>query len=105
MNWLVEGAKEIIKTQKIYISKECENFKDRFNLVSLFVKELNLTKTPKDSKSVVSTYENVLKQYELFCELHDDEPLGRGNFNKELKALGFEATRRGTGNVWFAKFA
>ncbi len=105
LNWLVEGAKEIIKTQKIYISKECENFKDRFNLVSLFVKELNLTKTPKDSKSVVSTYENVLKQYELFCELHDDEPLGRGNFNKELKALGFEATRRGTGNVWFAKFA
>lgn len=105
LNWLVEGAKKIIKTQKIYISKECEDFKDRFNLVSLFVKELNLIKTLKDSKSVVSTYENVLKQYELFCELHDEEPIGRGNFNKELKALGFESTRRGTGNVWFAKFA
>ncbi len=105
LNWLVEGAKEIIKNRQIYISKECENFKDSFNLVSLFVKDLNLIKTPKDSKSVVSTYENVLKQYELFCELHDEEPTGRGNFNKELKALGFEATRRGTGNVWFAKFA
>ena len=105
LNWLVEGAKEIIKNRQIYISKECENFKDSFNLVSLFVKELNLIKTLKDSKSVVSTYENVLKQYELFCELHDEEPLGRGYFNRELKALGFEATRRGTGNVWFAKFA
>lgn len=105
LNWLVEGAKEIIKNRQIYISKECENFKDSFNLVSLFVKELNLIKTLKDSKSVVSTYENVLKQYELFCELHDEEPIGRGNFNKELKALGFESTRRESGNVWFAKFA
>ena len=105
LNWLVEGAKEIIKNRQIYISKECENFKDSFNLVSLFVKELNLIKTLKDSKSVVSTYEKVLKQYELFCELHDEEPIGRGNFNKELKALGFESTRRESGNVWFAKFA
>ena len=104
-NWLLEGAKEIIKTKKVYISKECEDFKDRFNLVNLFVKETNLIKTENNSKSIVTTYENVLKQYESFCELHDEEPLGRGYFNKELKALGFEATRRGTGNVWFAKFA
>ena len=104
-NWLVEGAKEILKTKKIYISKECEDFKERFNFVNLFVKETNLIKTENNSKSIVTTYENVLKQYELFCELHDEEPLGRGYFNKELKALGFEATRRGIGNVWFAKFA
>lgn len=104
-NWLVEGTKEIIKTKKIYISKECEDFKERFNFVNLFVKETNLIKTENNSKSIVTTYENVLKQYELFCELHDEEPLGRGYFNKELKALGFEATRRGIGNVWFAKFA
>jgi hypothetical protein len=104
-NWLVEGTKEIIKTKKIYISKECEDFKEKFNLVNSFVKETNLIKTENNSKSIVTTYENVLKQYELFCELHDEEPLGRGYFNKELKALGFEATRRGIGNVWFAKFA
>lgn len=71
----------------------------------MFVKETNLIKTENNSKSIVTTYENILKQYELFCELHDEEPLGRGYFNRELKALGFEATRRGTGNVWFAKFA
>ena len=104
-NWLVEGAKEILKTKKIYISKECEDFKERFNFVNLFVKETNLIKTENNSKSIVTTYENVLKQYELFCELYDEEPLGRGYFNRELKALGFEATRRETGNVWFAKFA
>ena len=104
-NWLVEGAKEILKTKKIYISKECEDFKERFNFVNLFVKETNLIKTENNSKSIVTTYENVLKQYESFCELHDEEPIGRGYFNRELKALGFEATRRGTGNVWFAKFA
>lgn len=67
--------------------------------------ETNLIKTENNSKSIVTTYENVLKQYELFCELYDEEPLGRGYFNRELKALGFEATRRETGNVWFAKFA
>lgn len=105
LNWLVNGAKEIIKNQQIYISKECENFKENFNLVNLFVKETNLVKTENNSKSIVTTYENVLKQYESFCELHDEKPIGRGYFNRELKALGFEATRRGTGNVWFAKFA
>ncbi len=104
-NWLVEGTKEIIKTQKIYISKECEDFKVRFNLVNLFVKETNLIKTENNSKSIVTTYENVLKQYESFCELHDEEPIGRGYFNRELKKLGFEATRRGAGNICLAKFA
>ena len=105
LNWLIDGAKEIIKNRQVYVAIECEEFKDRFNLVSLFVKDLNLIKTPKHSKSIVSTYENILKQYESFCELHDEEPLGRGRFNKELKALGFESTRRESGNVWFAKFA
>ncbi|MGJ0310837.1 hypothetical protein [Aliarcobacter cryaerophilus] len=104
-NWLLEGAKEIIKTKQIYISKESEEFKESFNFVNLFVKETNFIKTENNSKSIVTTYENVLKQYELFCELYDEEPLGRGYFNRELKALGFEATRRETGNVWFAKFA
>lgn len=105
LNWLLDGAKEIIKNKQLYISKECELFKERFNIVKLFAEESGLTKTPKSSKSIVITYENVLKQYESFCELHDEEPLGRGNFNKELKALGFESTRRESGNVWFAKFA
>ena len=105
LNWLVDGAKEIIKTQQNYISKECEDFKDRFNLVSLFVKDLNLIKTPKDSKSIVTTYENVFKQYESYCELYDEEPISKTMFNRELKALGFEATRRESGNVWFLKLA
>jgi len=105
LNWLIDGAKEIIKNRQIYIAKECTELKDKCNLVSLFVKDLNLTKTPKDSKSIVSTFNSILKQYELFCELHDEEPLGRGKFNRELKSLGFESTRRESGNVWFAKFA
>ena len=104
-HWLIDGIKEIIKYQQVYIAEECEEFKSRFNLVNLFVQELKLTKTPKNSKSIVSTYQNVFKQYESFCELHDEEPLGRGKFNKELKSLGFESTRREVGNVWFAKFA
>lgn len=105
LHWLIDGVKEIIKNRQVYIAKECEEFKERFNIVKLFAEESGLTKTPKSSKSIVITYENVLKQYESFCELHDEEPLGRGNFNKELKALGFESTRRESGNVWFAKFA
>lgn len=105
LHWLVDGAREIIKNRQVYIAKECESFKERFNTVKLFAEESGLIKTPKGSKSIVTTYENVLKQYESFCELHDEEPLGRGTFNKELKALGFESTRRESGNVWFAKFA
>jgi len=104
-HWLIDGAREIIKNQCVYVAQECEEVKSRFNLVSLFVQELNLIKTPKNSKSIVSTYDSILKQYESFCELHDEEPFGRGKFNKELKALGFESTRRESGNVWFAKFA
>lgn len=52
-----------------------------------------------------SNYESVLKQYESYFELYDEETLVRGTFNKELKVLGFESTRRESGSVWFAKFA
>lgn len=105
LNWLVNGAKEIIKNQQIFISKECEDFKKRFNIVNSFVQEISLVKTENSSKSIISTFDYVYKHYLSFCELHDEEPIGRGYFNRELKALGFEATRRETGNVWFAKFA
>lgn len=105
LNWLIDGAKEIIKNQKIYIGKESLEFKSRFNLVSRFISESNLVKTPKDSKSIISTFEDVHRQYEFFCELHDEEALTKTMFNRELKELGFVATRRESGNVWFAKFA
>lgn len=105
LNWLIDGAKEIIKNRRIYIANECSEFKNRFNLVSLFVKESSLVKTPKDSKSTTSSFENVFKRYESFCELYDEKPLGSYTFNKELKVLGFEGIRREGGNVWYAKFA
>lgn len=105
LNWLIDGAKEILQNKSVYIAKECEEFKDRCNIISLFVKETHLINTPKDSKSIVTTYEKVFKQYEIFCELHDEELLGKTKFNRELKALGLKSTRRETGNVWFAKFA
>jgi hypothetical protein len=104
-NWLLDGAKEIIKNRKLYIANECSEFNNRFNLVSLFVKESGLVKTPKTPKSITTSFESVYKQYEAFCELNDEKPLGNYTFNKELKALGFEGTRRESGNVWFAKFA
>lgn len=104
-NWLVSGVKEIVENKSVYISDECEEFKKRFNTVSLFVDETALVKTEKNSKSIVSSYQDIFKQYELFCELNDEEALGRGKFNRELKALGFKSTRRDSGNVWFAKFS
>ena len=99
LNWMIDGVKEIIKNMRIYIAKECEDFKNRFDSVKLFVNESNLINTLKHPKSIVITYANVLTQYELFCELHDEKPLGMGKFNKELKALSFESTRRESDNV------
>ena len=104
-HWLIYGAKEIIKKQQIYIAKECEEFKVRFNFVHIFVNETNFVKTAKYPQSIISTYCNVLKQYESFCELKDEKALSKTMFNRELKELGFESTRRESGNVWFAKFA
>jgi len=104
-NWLIAGVKEIINNKNLYISNECEEFKQRFNTVNLFVNETALVKTERSPKSIVTSYQDVLKQYELFCELNDEEPLGRGKFNRELKDLGFKSTRRESGNVWFAKFS
>ena len=105
LNWIIDGALDIINNRQIYIANECEEFSSRFNLVSLFVNEINLIKTQKHPKSSISTYENVYRQYESFCELQDEEAISKTKFNRELKALGFEATRRESGNVWFAKFA
>ena len=104
-HWLICGAREVIKNQQIYIAKECEEFKERFNFVGMFVSETSFVRTEKYSQSIISTYDNVLKQYESFCELKDEKPLSKTMFNRELKALGFESTRRESGNVWFAKFA
>jgi len=105
LNWLINGAREIIKYQQVYIAQECEDFKERFNLVNLFVSKTNLIKTKKHSKSIVTSYENVYREYESFCELQDEDVLTKTKFNRELKSLGFESTRREVGNVWFAKFA
>lgn len=105
LNWLLHGVKEILKNKKIYIAQESVTFRQKFHLTKQFVQDSHLIKTPNHSKSIVSTYEKIFRQYQSFCEFHDEEPLGRGTFNKELKALGFESTRRESGNVWFAKFA
>ncbi len=83
-NWLMSGVKEIIKNKYVYISNECEEFKHRFNTVSLFVNETALVKTEKDSKSIVSSYESVFKQYQSFCEFQDEEALSKTKFNREL---------------------
>lgn len=95
LNWIIDGAKEVIKNRDIFVSKDCEDFKKQFiketDSVAMFEEE-----TIKQHQPAYVNYNQTVSQayldYKQYCTDSGYKPLGRGNFSKRMESLGFTKT-------------
>lgn len=101
LNWLLEGVREVLINEEIFISKKCEDFLENFrkesNVAIRFVEEYELKVSVKNEMTFQAVYES----FKEFCKTQGEKPLSQRIFNTELKKLNFKSTRRSSGNVWF----
>jgi len=106
MNWIVDGIKEVVSMEEIFLSEKCENFLQNFKKesspIQLFLENVALVKTLPDDKSVID-FQQVYEMYREFCKQQGEKPVAQRNLNADLKRLGFERIRRKHGYVWFAQ--
>jgi putative DNA primase/helicase len=100
LNWIIEGAEEVIKSRDIFISAECEKFKAQFiketDSVAMF-EEQHILENLRGTiyfKLVTDSYGD----YKGYClDAGHKCPLGRNNFTKRMEALGFEKSKKNDG--------
>jgi putative DNA primase/helicase len=97
-NWLIEGLKRLIETEKFTesdISKQAvETYKLESDSVAMFIDE----KGYKPSSTEYELLKNLYADYRMFC-LEDGTPaLKKMNFKKRLEANGFTIERVTAGN-------
>ena len=101
LNWIIEGAERVIKNRNIFISEECENFKQRFikETDSVAMYEEDYTQSNRGIiyyKTITEAY----KDYKDFCyEAGHSRPLGRNNFSVRMESLGFKKTKQPEGFI------
>lgn len=100
LNWILEGTKEVLNNQEIFISPACDlflnNFKKDSNLAIRFKEQYGFKHSNKDKLSFQETYE----KFRDFCQGQGEKPWTQKFFNSELKKLGFKSTRTSSGYVW-----
>lgn len=92
LNWIIEGADEVVKNKNIFISEECEHFKRQFiketDSVAMFeeqyIKEQIVYKF--SFNQLVSW---IYGKYREYCIEVNFKPLGRNNFKNRMIAIGF----------------
>ncbi|MDD5461851.1 MAG: phage/plasmid primase, P4 family [Methylococcales bacterium] len=100
LNWIIEGAEQVIKNRDIFISAECETFKQQFlketDSVAMF------EETIKEGMTGTIYFETVsdsYRDYKAFCLDAGHKALGRTNFSKRMQSIGFEKRKTKTGEV------
>ena len=99
LNWIIEGAEQVIKTRNIFISDECEQFKQKFikETDSVAMYEADFLETLRGSiyfKTVAEAY----REYKDYCtDAGHSRPLGRNNFSSRMEAIGFEKAKKENG--------
>ena len=101
LNWIIEGAKQVIKNRNIFISKECEAFKAKFiketDSVAQFEEYIQEVLT---SERYAKTIQRCYSDYRAFCQkAGNNKPEGRNSFTRQMLALGFEKTKQSDG--WY----
>lgn len=100
LNWIVDGAKQVISNRDIFISEECRDFKARFlketDNVAMFEESEIIEKYRFEGyyKTLADSYSD----YKAYClEAGHRNPLGRNNFAKRMEAIGFEGKETNQG--------
>ena len=107
LNWIIEGAEQVIKNRNIFISDECEQFKQQFikESDSVAMYEADFLESMHGNiyfKTVADAY----LEYKAYCsEAGHKHPLGRNNFSLRMVALGFEKTHREQGRMLEKNFS
>ena len=100
LNWIIEGAEQVIRNRNIFISDECEKFKKQFlkesDSVAMFEEDFRETMPGSIYFETVNTAH---ANYKNFCFDADHKPLGRNNFSKRMEVLGFEKRKAENGTV------
>jgi len=106
LNWIIEGAEEVVKNRKIFVSAECENFKKEFmketDSVAMF-EEQNI-KENLNGSFYSQTVANSYLDYKSYCLDTGFKPLGRNNFSKRMQAIGFATSKLDIGIALQKKF-
>ncbi|SJM95849.1 Phage/plasmid primase, P4 family (modular protein) [Crenothrix polyspora] len=104
INWIIEGARQVISSRDIFISDECNDFKARF------LKETDNVAMFEESEIIehyqlegyYKTVSDSYKDYKAYClDAGHRNPLGRNNFTKRMETIGFEKLKERAG--WYLK--
>ena len=100
LNWIIEGAEQVIKNRNIFVSEKCNQFKTQFiketDTVAMFEEHIRETLT---GMTYFKTVSEAYGDYKEYCnDAGYKHPLGRNNFSKRMETLGFE--KKKTENGW-----
>ena len=99
LNWMIEGAKEVIKNRNVFISQECQDFHKQFikesDSVAMFEDEC--IKENQKGNIYFKTVADSYAEYKEYCSEVERKPVGRTNFSKRMEALGFEKDKKNNG--------
>jgi putative DNA primase/helicase len=106
LNWIIEGAEEVVKNRNIFVSAECEEFKKQFmketDSVAMF--EEQHVKENLNGTFYSQTVANAYLDYKNYCLDAGFKPLGRNNFSKRMQAIGFTTSKLDIGIALQKKF-
>jgi putative DNA primase/helicase len=93
LNWIIEGAEDVVKNRKIFISDKCEEFKKQFmqetDSVAMF--EEQFIKEHLRGSFYVGKVVAVYNDYKSYCaDVGFKGVLQRGNFVKRMLTIGFD---------------
>ncbi len=103
MNWIITGAREVIRKERVFVSTECEAFKAQMlktvDSVAMFVDEAGYKKA-EHGGSVSLLILN--EEYRAYCAEAGYKPLGRNNFAEALDSLGYaRESKRSSHAIFF----
>lgn len=104
LNWILEGARQVLQNQAIFMSQKCydflDNFKKESNLAIRFIEDERLIQSNSNNIDFQVMYNKFLD----FCKRQGERPLTQRIFNKELKKINISFERKNHGYVWNATF-
>ena len=104
INWILEGARQVLQNQAIFMSQKCydflDNFKKESNLAIRFLEDERLVSSNSNNIDFQVMYNKFID----FCKRQGERPLTQRIFNKELKKINIPFERKNHGYVWNAIF-
>lgn len=104
LNWILEGTRQVLQNQEIFMSQRCydflDNFKKESNLAARFIEDTKLV----PSVDNIIDFQTMYDSFVNFCKKQGEPTLKQKLFNKELKKQKIPFDRKNFGMVWCARF-